>query len=93
VECTIATSRKEILLAETGRQASPTKLNLTVRCAEEFMSGICEELTLQLKGSVLDGKSKLKPTEVCTVELALEVYETEEMKLSRMMKSLNLTTS
>jgi len=81
------------LLAETGRQASSTKLSLTVRCAEEFMKGMHNEVTLQLKGSVLDGKSKLKPSDISIVELSLEVYETEEMKLSRMMKSLNLTTS
>jgi hypothetical protein len=77
VECTIVTSRKEILLATTTKQASPAKLNFTVRCAEEFMQGIRNELELQLKGSVLDSKSKLKPTEITAIELTFEDYETE----------------
>jgi hypothetical protein len=41
------------------------------------MQGIRNELELQLKGSILDGKSELKPTEMTAIELTLEGYETE----------------
>jgi len=41
------------------------------------MQGIRNELELQLKGSVLDSKSKLKPTEITAIELTFEDYETE----------------
>lgn len=41
---------------------------------------------------MLDSKSKLKPTEITIIELTLEDYETEEMKLSKLMRNSDLTT-
>lgn len=93
VECLIVASAKQILLTETDREATISRLGLSVRCAEEFMGGLRMEVEGQLKGSVLDSKSRLKPAEKTVVELSLEEYETEEMKFAQMIRKQQDLTS